>query len=180
MVRAQQAGDHDRELGRDEREDDGVPALEDDALKVDVRALAPGEDAPRVARLADGRLDKGVEVAAAVELVLDAQAAVEAEVAGPLGVDLALEVECALLVGDVAWGDEEGEADPEEEGVDGEEGAVVEEDAGPADDGGDDGEGCGDGGDNELGLVADADDVGVVPDVEVDEEGGDEASERVD
>lgn len=126
MIRAEQASDGDREVERDEGEGDGVPPAEDEALELEVSFLAPREDRAGVACLRDGRFDERAEIAAAVELVLDAEAAVGAEGAGPLGVDLALEVERATLVCDVAGGDEEGEADPKQEGKDGEEGAVVE------------------------------------------------------
>jgi hypothetical protein len=84
----------------------------------------------------------------------------------PLGVDFAFEVECPAFEGDVARDDEEGEADPEHEGVDSEEGAVIEEEAGPADQGCDDTNRGRDGGGNELRAVADADDVGMFPDIE--------------
>lgn len=179
VVGAEEGGEHDADLGRDDGEHDGVPPLEDGLLPLDVRALASGQDAAGVARLAAGRFYEGVEVPAALQLVLDAQTAVDADDLTPLGVDLAFQVERAFLVRDVAGRDEEGEDDPEEEGVDGEERAVVEEDAGPADEGREDAERGGDGGDDQLGAVADADDVGVGPDVEPDEEAGDEACERV-
>ena len=169
MVRAQQRGDHDGDLRGDDAEDDGVPVLEDVALELEVRALAAGQHAARIARLADRRLDERVEVAAALKLVLNAQTAAQAEVAGPLGVDLALEVERALLVSDVAGRDEQREADPEEERVPGEESAVVEDDAGPADEGGEDAKRGSGGADDELGSVTDTDDVCMVPDVEPNE-----------
>ncbi len=179
VVRAQQRRDHDRELRGHDREHRRVPPLEDEPLEHDVRALAPGQQAPRVARLRHRRLDERVEVPAAAQLVLHAQAAVEPEVARPLRVDLALEVERALLVRDVARRDEQREADPEQERVHGEERAVVEQDAGPADEGCEHGERGGDRRDDQLRLVPDADDVGVCPDVEVDEEGRDETRQGV-
>ena len=106
VVRAQQRGDHDTDLRGDDAEDDGVPAFEDGALELEVRCLAAGQDRARIARLAHGRLDERVEVAAATKLVLDAKTTRDAERARPLRVDLALEVERALLVGDVARCDE--------------------------------------------------------------------------
>ena len=143
MVRTKQASEDDRDVHGDERKRDRVPLLQHDTLVPYVRELAPGERAPRITRLADRRLYKRREVPAAPELVLDAKSPVGAEVPGPLGVDLAFEVECAALVGEVAGNNEEDEGDPEEEGVDGEEGAVVEEDASPSDEGGEDTEdGC--------------------------------------
>lgn len=179
VVRAQQRRDHDRELRGHDHEHGRVPPLQYQPLELYVRPFAPRQQRARVARLRDGGLDERVEVPAAVELVLHAQAAVEPEVARPLRVHFSLEVERALLVGDVPRGDEQREADPEEEGVDGEEGAVVEQDAGPADERGEHGERGGDRRDDELGAVPDADDVGVRPDVEVDEEGRDEARQGV-
>lgn len=179
VVRAQQARDHDGELDGHDGEDGGEPALEDGALKLEVRALASGKNATRIARLADGGLDEGVEVATAAELILNAQPAVNTEGAGPLGVELALEVERVLLVGDVPGRDEERERDPEEEGEPREEGPVVEQNAGPADERGEDGNRGGSGGDDELDAVADANDVGVRPHVEPDEQAGDEAGQRV-
>jgi hypothetical protein len=101
VVRAQQTRKYDVEVDRDDRERDGKPPAEDDRLKVDVPLLAPGEDAAGIARLADSRLDKGTEVAAAPEGVLDAEAADSTKVAGPLVVDLALEVEGLGFVIDV-------------------------------------------------------------------------------
>lgn len=179
MVRAQQARDHHPELRRHEREHNGVPPLQHRFLKVDVRAFAAGQDAACVARLAAGCLDERVEVPTALELVLDPEASVDADDLAPLRVDLALEVEGAFLVGDVARGDEQRKDHPEEEAVDGEEGAVVEEDAGPADEAGEQREAGGGGGDDQLRAVPDADDVCVGPDVEPDEEAGDEPSERI-
>lgn len=102
-----------------------------------------------------------------------------AEVATPLCVDFSLEVECAHLVGEIAWYANQGEGDPEEEGVDGEEAAVVEEDACPTDEGGEEADGGGEGGGDEFGAVADADDVCVCPDVEPGEEAEDEGDEGV-
>jgi hypothetical protein len=179
VVRAEEAGDDDEEVEGHERKGGDVPAAEDEALELEEAVLAAVEDGAGVARLGDGGLDEGGVVAAAAEGALDAGATVAAEVAGPHLVELALEGEGALLVGDVAGGDEEGEDDPEEEGEDGEEHAVVEEDAGPADEGGEDAEGGGDGGEDELGPVRDPEDVGMGPDVEPGEEAEDEGDERV-
>ena len=179
VVGAEEAANDDGDLEGDEAKDDDVPSLEDGLFKAYVGALAAGEDAAGVTGLRDGGLDEGREVAAAPELVLDAEPAGDAKVLRPLGVDLAVEVESVLFIGDVAGDDEEGEAEPEEEGVDGEEGAVVEEDACPANEGGDDTEGSGEGGGDELGAVADADDVCVFPDVEPGAEEEDEARDGV-
>lgn len=124
-------------MGRNDTESDDIPLLEYDPLKIQVRAFAPREGGAGVAALADGGFGKRAEVAAAGEGVLDTLAPKEAEVAGPLSVDFAFEVEGATFVGEVARYEDEDEGDPEEEVVDGEEGAVVEEKTGPADEGGD-------------------------------------------
>lgn len=96
-----------------------------------------------------------------------------------MGVQFSFKVECPLFVGHVAWRDEQCEADPEEEAVDGEEGAIVEEDAGPTDERRENAESGCDGGNDQLGVVSNTDDIGVVPDVEPDEKAGDKTSERI-
>lgn len=133
VVRAQESGDHACELERDKGKGDSVPRSEDLALKAEVVALAAGKSRARVAGLGDGGLDVGAKVAAAVKLVLDAETASETDAGGPLGVDLALEVEGLFLVGDISGSDEQAKGDPEEESVDGKECAIVEEDSRPAD-----------------------------------------------
>ena len=72
-------------------------------------------------------------------------------------VDFSFQVESALLVGDVAGGNEESETDPQHEGVPGEETAVVEENPSPADQRGYDAQGGSNGGDNELLPVSNLD-----------------------
>jgi len=166
MVGTQKASYHNRDVDWDENENSRVPALEDEALELHIRELATGQNAPGIARLADCRLDERREIPAALELVLDTHAALCAELLRPLSVDLALEVECALFVSDVPWCNEESEGNPGEEGVPGEETAVVKEYSSPTDDG------CkytyrgSDGAEDELGAVAGADDIGMLPDVE--------------
>ena len=66
-----------------------------------------------------------------MSLVLDTQTTGETDAGRPLSVNLALEVEGLLLVGDVARCDEETKGDPGEERVDGQERAVVEQDSRP-------------------------------------------------
>ena len=100
---------------------------------------------------------------------MHAQPAGGAELAGPLAVDLAFEVECAPFVGEVAWDNESGKDEPEEEGVDGKEGAIVKEDTCPADDAGEKSQDCGDGGRYQFCSVGGEDDVGVFEDVEPNE-----------
>jgi hypothetical protein len=73
-------------------------------------------------------------------LILDFQPALLSQIPTPLPVDLALEVERKVLVGDVTGGDDEGEAKPEEEGVDSEESSIVEDDAGVAEERGEEAE----------------------------------------
>ncbi|KAG6877717.1 hypothetical protein C0993_004654 [Termitomyces sp. T159_Od127] len=179
MVRAQERRDHNEDVDRHKRKRDREPARQRHALEIEVRLLAPGEHAARVTRLRDRGLDERGEVPAARELVLHARTAGDAERAGPLCVELTAEVECLPAVTGVPRCDEEGEDEPEGEGVDGEERAVVEDYAGPAEERGEDAGGGGDGGDYELGAVADADYVGVVPNVEPGEQAEDERDERV-
>lgn len=166
MVGAQQPRHHDEDVEGDDSECDGIPAREHELLELEIMLLAPRKDAAGITRLTDGSLDERTEITTAFELVLDPQSSLRTEVAGPLGVDLALEVECPALVGDVAGGDEEGKAEPEHECENGEERTVVEQDAGPSDEGCEDTEGGGHGGEDELGAVANTDDVSVGPDVE--------------
>jgi hypothetical protein len=179
VVRAEEPGDDDADVHGHEPERDDVPALERLALELEERVLAAGERAARVARLAHARFGERRVVAAAAQSVLNAQAAVGAEIAGPHLVQLALERERAELVCDVAGRDEEAKDDPEKESVDGEEGAVVEEDTGPADERSKDAERGGERGYDQLGPIRNPDDVRVVPDVEPGEEGEDEREERV-
>ena len=141
--------------------------------------LASGENRARIARLTDSSLDERTEITTTFELVLDSQPPFCAEVAGPLGVDLALEIECSAFVGDVPGSDEEGETYPEHECEYGEERTVVEEDAGPSDDGCEDTEGCSQCGEDELGAVAHAYDVSVGPDVEPCKKAEDESDKRI-
>lgn len=179
VVRAQQPDDHHRQVERHKRKRHDVPPLQHHALELDVRPLAPRQDAARVARRRHRRLDERAEVPAAPQLRLDAHPPLRPEIPAPLRVDLALEVEGVLLVGDVPGHDEEGEADPEQEGVDREEHAVVEEDPRPSDQGGGDAQRGGDGGGNQLGDIPDANDVGVDPDVEPSEQAEDQSDERI-
>jgi hypothetical protein len=113
-------------MKRYDRERDLVPLAKHDLFEIEISMLAPGEDAPCITSLANGRLDKGAKVSAALQTVLYAQATLITELAGPLGIDLSLEVKRAPAISDVTWNDEQREADPEKEGVDGEERAVVE------------------------------------------------------
>lgn len=180
MVRAEQRRDHDNELQRDDREHYRIPTLKNDTLEIDIRQLASRKQTASIASLTNGRLNEGVEVTAAVKLVLDAKTTVETEVARPLGVDLALEVECALLVCDVPRGDEQGEANPEEERVYGKECTVVEENAGPADERREHGKRSGNRRDDELWLISNTDYIRMVPHVEVNEKSRNETREGVD
>ena len=141
--------------------------------------MHPGSITPRTTRLANGSLDERGKVAAAIKLILDTHAAFCAKFLGPLGIDLALEVEGALFVGDIAGSDKEGECDPGEEGVPCEKATVVEEDTSPADDGGEDADRSCEGGEDELLGVASADDIGMVPDVEPGKETNDEGGEQI-
>lgn len=119
VVRAKQSSDDAEQLQGHQREGGDVPLLQQELLEPQVRSFASGELTPGVAGLADGSLDERVEVAAAVELVLDAQATEDTEGARPLGVDFAFEVEGDASVGEVTGDDENAEGDPTHEGVDG-------------------------------------------------------------
>lgn len=132
VIRAQQRGDDATQLNGDQSEGGDVPFLQQEPLELQVRTLATGQLASGVAGLADGRLNEGAEVSAAVQFVLDAQAAEDAEVAGPLSVDFAFQVEGDALVGEVSGHDEQAESDPAHDRVHGQEGAVVKQDAGPS------------------------------------------------
>lgn len=112
MVGAQEGGNHACELERDERKGDSVPRGKDIALKAEITALAARKRGARVAGLGNGGLDIWAKVAAAVELVLDAQTARETDAGGPLGIDLALQVEGLFLVGNVTGSDKETKCDP--------------------------------------------------------------------
>lgn len=93
MVRAKQSSDDAEQLHGDQRERRDVPLLQQEPLEPQIRTFATGQLTPSIASLADGSLNERVEVAAAAELVLDAQATEDAERARPLGVDFAFEVE---------------------------------------------------------------------------------------
>ena len=179
MVGTQEPGQHDGDVDRYEYENGRIPSLEHKTLKLHVRQLASGQDTPRIARLADGGLDERGKVAATIKLILDTHAAFCAEFLGPLGIDLALEVEAALFVGNITGSDQEGECDPGEEGVPCEEATVVEEDASPANDRGEDADRRCEGGKDKLLAVSGADDIGVLPDVEPGKETNDKGGERI-
>lgn len=133
MIRAEEGGDHARKLERDKRERNGVPGSEDITLKAHVTSLASGQVRARVASLGHGRLNEGVEVSAAVQLVLDTKTPGKADAGRPLRIDLSLEVEGLLLVGNVSGGDKETKRNPKEECVNSQESAVVEQNSRPAD-----------------------------------------------
>lgn len=110
-------------------------------------------------------LDKWGEETATSELILDTEPFVEAKGATPLKVDLAVEVEIALLKSEVSRYDEKDETYPLGEGVDGEERAVIKEEAGPTNDRSNNPDGSRNCGDGEFIAVAYPDDVGTIPDI---------------
>lgn len=112
---------------RDEAENVGVPRREQVALVFQVRILAARNQRTSKTRLRNRRFDERAEVSTAGECVLDLQSTVETEFAGPLGVDLALEIEDFATVSDVSGCDEESKGDPGEQAINGKEGTVVEE-----------------------------------------------------
>lgn len=163
----------------DDQECHYVPTFEHQGLEGQVRAFATREDAPGITHLCDCRFHERREVPTARELGLYPCAPRLAEHLRPLSIDLALEIERVLLVGDIAWGNEQTEGYPHKEGVNGEEGAVVEEDAGPPDKGCEDAEARCNSGEDELRAVAYAYNVGVLPDIEPGEEAEDKCDDRV-
>ena len=88
-------------------------------LEFDIRIFAPWQNRAGVAGLGNGGFNKGGVVPAAVEPVLNPEAACCAKVTRPLGIDLAFKVERALFVGEVTRYDEKGEAEPKSKSVDG-------------------------------------------------------------
>ena len=164
MVRTEKGRDHYEEVERYQREGDGEPPAEDDALVPHVKTLATRKDGPRVTGLGDGGQHERAVVSAAHELVLDCQTTSGTDVLRPLLVEFSFQVESALLVGDVTGSDEEGERDPQHEGVPGEETAVVEEDTSPANHGGYDAQSGSDGRDNQLLPIPNSDHIRPVPD----------------
>lgn len=166
VVGAEESDDHNGDLRRNDTEHGSIPAFENSALKLDVRTLAAWEDAAGVTRLADGSLDEGVEVPAAVELILHPKTTLETQLTRPLCVDLAFQIEGSLLVCDIAGCDKEGKSDPQKECVPCEESTVVQQDSGPAYERRQNTEGCSGRCHDEFGSVPDSNDVGVCPDVE--------------
>jgi len=157
-----------------------VPALEHELLEFEVMLLASRQNTTCIACLAYCSFDEGAEVATALQLVLNPEPPIRAERAGPLGVDLAFEVERPALVGDVTWGDKEGEADPEHERIYGEEGAVVEQYTRPSNKGCDNAKRGSQGGKDELGAITNTHDISMGPDIEPCQQAEYECNEGVD
>ena len=61
--------------------------------------------------------------------VLDSDSSIQAEISTPLSVDLALQIECLLLVGNVTRCDNQSEAEPKKERVESQKGPVVQQNA---------------------------------------------------
>lgn len=108
-----------------------IPLVQNPLLESHVRALATRQLAARVAFCADGSLLVWCEVSAAFQEVLNCHPPLDTEVARPLGVDFAFEVEGGPFVCNVSGHNEEAERNPEADRVNGEEGAIVEENSGP-------------------------------------------------
>ena len=132
MVGAQERDDDRPQLHGHKPKASDIPPLQQEPLEPDIRAFASRELGSGITRLGDSRFDERRKVSTALQFVLDAETTEDAELAGPLGVDFAFEVEGDAFVGEIPGDDEECECDPAEEGVEAEEGAVVEEDACPA------------------------------------------------
>jgi hypothetical protein len=114
--------------------------------------------------LRDGGLDEWGEETTTFELILDTKPFIDAK-STPLRVDLAVKVEVAPLEGEVPRNYEKAKTYPEEEGIHRKERTIIEENAGPTDDRSDDTETGGDGGEGELCVVANPDDIGMLPDI---------------
>lgn len=112
------------------------------SFEAQVSAFAAWQGTARITATAGARFDERAVVPATAETVLHPSAVDYGELARPLEVNFAFEIEVPLFVGDVAGRYEDGEGDPEDEGVDAEKGAVVEEDPAPADDRGYEAEHC--------------------------------------
>lgn len=102
VVRAQQADDDDHDVDGDEGKRGGKPALQNQPLPVQVALLVAGKDRPGIACGTDGGFNKRAVIPAAFQLVLDAQTSVARQLARPLQVDLALEVDSLALVCNVS------------------------------------------------------------------------------
>ena len=74
--------------------------------------FTPRQGTSRITSLTDGGLYERTEVPTALELILDPQTSIYAEVSRPLGVDFAFEIERATFISDVAWRDEQGKTNP--------------------------------------------------------------------
>lgn len=191
VIRAQESRDDASQMEGYETECHDIPLIQNPLLESHVWALATRHLAARIAFCADGSLDVWREVSAAFQEVLNRQPPSDTEVARPLGVDFAFEVEGSLFVRNVSGDDEEAERNPEADGVNGEEGAIVEENSGPTNErceetgGSSNGRGCSSGGmswrcrrqenDKEQGRltyefppVAYCNNVGFCPDIEPD------------
>lgn len=177
MIRAQKARKHRRQLQRHEAERDRVPPHQDHLLELQEPVLAARQDRARVASVAHCRFHERAEVSTTVELILNAETPVEAESLTPLRVDLAFEVEGALLVSDVAGSHEKSESRPEKEVVDCEERAVIEEDARPANEGCDDADAGRESRNDEFRSIPNAHDVRAVPNIEPSEETENESND---
>jgi hypothetical protein len=136
VVSAKQSGNHTSELNGNKGEGDGVPALKNHLVETHIAAFTTGESAASVAGLRNGGFNERREIAAAMELILNAKTTEDTEITRPLGVDFTLKIEGDTAVAHVTRGDEETERNPEKKGVYGNEGAVVEENARPANEGG--------------------------------------------
>jgi len=79
MVGGDEGGDHRNNVDGNDGEDKNVPVLKGVELELQIRALAAREGCTRVASRRDGGTRERREVAAALEHVLDAETALDAE-----------------------------------------------------------------------------------------------------
>lgn len=151
MVGAEEAGDDDDQVGRDDGECGNVPVFQDHAFEFQVAGFTSGKGGACVACVGCGGLDEGGKVSAAVELiegcqpgppavgrpkwdaqtylVLDPQSSLQPQNPTPLCINLSLQVERMLLVRQVPGRHNQRETSPEEDIVCCEKGTVVEDDA---------------------------------------------------
>ena len=73
MVGAQQSRDDNTNMQWDDPKRDPEPPIQDEFLEIQIRMLAPGENAPRIACLAYGSLDERAKIATALQAILDTE-----------------------------------------------------------------------------------------------------------
>ncbi len=62
MVGAHQPGDNDEDVEGEKGEGDGVPSLDDESFKVEIRLFAAREDTVGITNLGNGGFHEGAEI----------------------------------------------------------------------------------------------------------------------